>query len=61
VYQYCKLWLELKVDKRAVTILEYCLIAAAVGTVLIGGFTAFGGRLTTAFGNVAVVAPAPGV
>jgi len=55
MYDYCKIWLELKTDKRAVTILEYCLIAAAVGTALIGGFTAFGAKLTTAFAAIRVV------
>lgn len=54
MYEYCKIWLELKTDKRAVTILEYCLIAAAVSVVLIGGFNAFGTRLTTKFGTILV-------
>lgn len=58
MYQYAKLWICLKTDRRAVTILEYCLIAAAVGTTLIGGFTVFGGNLTNLFATV--IAEPPG-
>ena len=34
---FIKTWLELKTDKRAVTALEYGLIAAVVGAVMVVG------------------------
>ena len=52
MYEYIKTWLELKTDKRAVTALEYGLIAAAV---VVTGLAAFGGigtKLATTVGNI---------
>jgi pilus assembly protein Flp/PilA len=49
--EYVKTWLALSTDKRAVTALEYGLIAAVIAGVVIAGFTALGtsisGTLTT--------------
>jgi pilus assembly protein Flp/PilA len=45
--QYVKTWLELKTDKRAVTALEYGLIAAVIIGVCVGGFTLLGSGIST--------------
>jgi pilus assembly protein Flp/PilA len=42
----------LKSDKRAVTALEYGIIAGVLGLVLIGIFTTFGSKLSTLFLNI---------
>ena len=40
MYEYLKTWLELKTDRRAVTALEYGLIAAVIIAVCARRFTA---------------------
>jgi pilus assembly protein Flp/PilA len=50
---YIKTWLELKVDKRAVTALEYGLIAALIAVVIIGAVTTVGANLTKTFATIA--------
>lgn len=50
--EYLKTWLELKVDRRAVTALEYGLIAALIALVIIGGVSQLGAKLQTIFTNV---------
>ena len=52
--EFLKLWIELKTDKRAVTALEYALIAAVVAAVMVGGATTLGTNLSTQFGNLAL-------
>ena len=42
----------LKNDKRAVTALEYGIIAGVLGLVLIGIFTTFGSTLSTLFNSI---------
>ncbi len=42
----------LKNDKRAVTALEYGIIAGVLGLVLIGIFQAFGTKLSTLFTTI---------
>ena len=49
---YVKTWLELKVDRRAVTALEYGLIAALIAVVIIGAVTTVGTNLTNVFNKV---------
>ena len=44
---------ELKFDKRAVTAIEYALIAALIAVVIIGAVTTLGGKISTTFNNVA--------
>ncbi len=39
-------------DNRAVTALEYGIIAGVLGLVLIGIFTNFGGKLSTLFSKI---------
>lgn len=53
MYEFIKTWVELKTDKRAVTALEYGLIAAALVVTVIVGFDAFATKLSTQFNNVA--------
>jgi pilus assembly protein Flp/PilA len=56
---YLKTWLELKTDRRAVTALEYGLIAAVVGGVILAGFTTLGTSINTAIGTVAKTIAVP--
>ncbi len=42
----------LKNDKRAVTALEYGIIAGVLGLVLIGIFTSFGTQLSSLFSKI---------
>jgi pilus assembly protein Flp/PilA len=44
---------DLKVDRRAVTAIEYALIAALIAVVIIGAVTTLGGKVSTTFNNVA--------
>ena len=53
MYEYCKTWLELKTDKRAVTALEYGLIAGVLVATIIAGFGILGSNLSTKFQKVA--------
>jgi Flp pilus assembly pilin Flp len=50
--EYLKTWLELKIDKRAVTALEYGLIAAAIIAVVSTVFFSIGGQLKTTMEGV---------
>lgn len=49
---YIKSWLELKTDRRAVTALEYGVIAGVLVAAVAGAMTALGGDLTTKFAAV---------
>ncbi len=42
-----------KMDKRAVTAIEYALIAALIAVVIIGAVTSIGSRASTTFATVA--------
>ena len=44
---------QLNVDKRAVTAIEYALIAALIAVVIIAGLTTLSGKINTTFNNVA--------
>ncbi len=50
--EYLKTWLELKTDRRAVTALEYGLIAALMAAIIVGVFGTLGGAFTTAFAAI---------
>ena len=52
MYEYVKTWLALKTDERAVTALEYGLIAAVLAGVVLVGFTTFGNDLGSRFSNI---------
>ena len=47
-----KTWLQLKADRRAVTALEYGLIAALIAVAIIGGATQLGNKLNTQFNTI---------
>jgi pilus assembly protein Flp/PilA len=44
---------QLNVDKRAVTAIEYALIAALIAVVIVGAATQLGGKVAATFNNVA--------
>ena len=48
-----KVWLELKTDRRAVTMLEYGLIAALIAAVCVGAVTSLGTGISTKFNLIA--------
>ena len=50
--QYAKTWLELRMDKRAVTALEYGLIAGVIVATIAVGFTLLAGNLSTKFSSI---------
>jgi len=49
---YLLTWLQLKTDRRAVTALEYGLIAGVIVAVIMLGFTGLANSLSTKFVNV---------
>ncbi len=51
--EYIKIWLELKADRRAVTALEYGLIAALIAVAIVSSVTALGTKLGAVFNNAA--------
>lgn len=53
MYEYIKTWLELKTDKRAVTALEYGLIAGVLVVVVAVGFNTLGSGINNRFTNIA--------
>jgi pilus assembly protein Flp/PilA len=50
--EFLKIWLELKTDRRAVTMLEYGLIAALIAAVCVGAVTTLGTNINTKFTNI---------
>ena len=53
MYEFLKAWVELKTDRRAVTALEYGLIAGLIAVVIIAGVTSLGTSLSTKFSTIA--------
>ncbi len=53
MYEFVKTWIELKTDRRAVTALEYGLIAGLVAVAIITAVTSLGTSLSTKFTNIA--------
>ena len=51
--EYLKTWLALKTDARAVTALEYGVIAGVLAVVVVVAFNTLGNGLNAAFTNVA--------
>ena len=49
---YLRTYLSLKQDRRAVTALEYALIAGLVGVVIVSAITTLGTNLTTIFNKI---------
>jgi pilus assembly protein Flp/PilA len=52
MYAYLKLWLALKTDRRAVTALEYGLIAALIAGVIITAVTTLGTNISQVFTKI---------
>lgn len=50
--EYIKTWLELKTDKRAVTALEYGLIAALIAAVIVTAVSQLGTGLSSKFNTI---------
>jgi pilus assembly protein Flp/PilA len=50
--EYVKTWLTLKTDRRAVTSLEYGVIAGVLAVVVVTAFTTLGTGLNDAFTSV---------
>jgi Flp pilus assembly pilin Flp len=50
--EYMKTWIELKTDRRAVTALEYALIAGVIVATILAGFQVLAGDLSTKFSNI---------
>jgi pilus assembly protein Flp/PilA len=57
--EYLMTWMQLKTDRRAVTALEYGLIAGAVSVVLIAALAVFGPALTGVFSRISLGLAAP--
>jgi pilus assembly protein Flp/PilA len=49
---YLATWMQLKTDRRAVTALEYGLIASLIAVVIITGVTMLGTSLNTVFKDI---------
>jgi pilus assembly protein Flp/PilA len=49
MFAYLMTWMQLSTDRRAVTAIEYGLIASLVAVIIIGGVSAVGTHLSTMF------------
>jgi pilus assembly protein Flp/PilA len=49
---YVRQFLRLKLDRRAVTAIEYAIIASLIAAVIVGSVTAVGSKLPTAFNKI---------
>lgn len=49
---YIRAWLGLKMDRRAVTAIEYALIAALISVVIIGALTTLGKGISSTFAKI---------
>jgi pilus assembly protein Flp/PilA len=52
MFAYLMAWMQLSTDRRAVTALEYGLIAAAMAAVVVGGMAVVGPALTGVFHTI---------
>ena len=50
--EYVKTWLELRLDRRAVTALEYGLIAGVIVATITVGFSLLANSLSTSFSKI---------
>lgn len=50
--EFAKTWLEMKLDRRAVTALEYGLIAGVIVATIAVGFTFLANSLSTKFSGI---------
>jgi len=49
---FAKTWLEMKLDRRAVTALEYGLIAGVIVATIAAGFGTLAGNLSSKFSGI---------
>jgi Flp pilus assembly pilin Flp len=52
MYEYLKTWLELKTDRRAVTMLEYAIMGSIIAAALVIAVPILTGAVNTEFGNI---------
>jgi Flp pilus assembly pilin Flp len=52
MFEYIKTWVELKADRRAVTALEYALIAGVIVATILAGFQVLATDMSNKFGNI---------
>ena len=52
MFEYIKTWLELKTDRRAVTALEYALIAGVIVATIMVGFNVLASDLSSKFSTI---------
>ena len=52
VIEYLKTWAELKTDRRAVTALEYALIAGVIVATILAGFSTLAGDIADKFNTI---------
>jgi Flp pilus assembly pilin Flp len=50
--EYLKTWIELKTDRRAVTALEYALIAGVIVATILVGFNVLASDMSNKFSNI---------
>jgi pilus assembly protein Flp/PilA len=50
--EYIKTWIELKTDRRAVTALEYALIAGVIVATVLVGFNVLATNLSSKFNSI---------
>jgi pilus assembly protein Flp/PilA len=50
--EYIKTWVELKTDRRAVTALEYALIAGVIVATILVGFNVLANDMSAKFNNI---------
>jgi pilus assembly protein Flp/PilA len=52
MFEYIKTWVELKTDRRAVTALEYALIAGVIVATILAGFQVLASDLSSKFSAI---------
>ena len=52
MFEYLKTWIELKSDRRAVTALEYALIAGVIVATILVGFQVLANDMSNSFRNI---------
>jgi len=52
--EFIKAWVELKTDRRAVTALEYALIAGVIVATVLVGFNVLAGDMSNKFNSIGV-------
>jgi pilus assembly protein Flp/PilA len=55
MFNLARTWIQMKRDTRGVTALEYGLIAAVMGALIVLAFTSLGNNMSTAFGTIGSV------